>query len=166
MEISSHCSSSRLVDDAEDFEAGNSRSIFGSLFLRCIEVSRYRDDCVLDFLSDSITSDPLEIRKDQAGDLLNALIFHSGHSDLAAVLVIADNIERPLPLKKLHILVLEAFADHSFRVEYKSRLVSGAFADKDRASLVEADPRGSGVRTQAVGEDLDRLRLRVPEAHA
>ena len=166
MEISSHCSSSRLVDDAEDFEAGNPRSILGSLFLCCIEVSRYRDDCFLDFLSDFISGNLLEIPKDQCGDLLNALIFHSGHFDLAAVLVIADNIELPLLHTCLHFLVLEAFADHSFRVENKSRLVSGAIADKDLASLVEADPRGSGVPTQAVREDLDRLRLRVPDAHA
>ena len=47
----SNSSSSRLIDDTHDSETRNSSSIFCGLTLSIVEVGRYRDDSMCDFLA-------------------------------------------------------------------------------------------------------------------
>lgn len=166
VDTSSHCSSCRLVDDAEDVQAGNPSSILGSLLLSCIEVSRDGDDRFLHFLTNSLGGGFLKGLEHTGRDLFDTLSPNAWHFDHAAILGVADNVEVPLLFVGLHVFIGVCFADHSFRVKYKGGLILGALTNKDLAGLVEADPRWCGVLTQFVGEDLDRIGIVVPDAHA
>src|SRR5208337_67244 len=45
--------SSRLIDDAQDFEASDAAGVFRGLALRVVEVSRNGDDSLRDFLAET-----------------------------------------------------------------------------------------------------------------
>ena len=59
----------RLVDDAQDFEAGDLAGVLGGLALRVVEVGRHRDDGLLDLLPEIGFRGLLHLLKGEGGDL-------------------------------------------------------------------------------------------------
>ena len=64
------CSGGWLIDDALDFEPGNSASVLGGLALRIVEISWHRDDCLGDFFAEVVFSGFLHLAQHIRADLL------------------------------------------------------------------------------------------------
>ena len=78
----------RLVNDAEDFEAGDAARVLGGLALGVVEVSGNGDDSLRDRLAEARLGVGLELREDHRGDfrraeLLGPTIHLDFHGDVA-----------------------------------------------------------------------------------
>src|SRR5690606_10155738 len=62
----------RLVDDAQDLEAGDAPRVLRRLALRIVEVRRDRDDRLRDLVAEVILRGLLHLLKDHRGDLRRA----------------------------------------------------------------------------------------------
>ena len=62
----------RLVDDAQDFEAGDLAGVARGLALRVVEVGGDGDDRLGDRLAEEVLGERLDLHQHERGDLLRA----------------------------------------------------------------------------------------------
>ena len=152
------CQSScrRLVDDAQDLEAGDLTGILGGLTLSVVEVCRDGDDGLRDGRADLLLSVVLQLLQDHCGDFLGRVVLTVDVDDGAAVLaclhLVAD-------LRLLCLGFGEGAADEALDggdgvLRVGDGLVLSGLADHALAVLAEALDGRSGAVALGVHEDL------------
>ena len=166
MDTGSHSSSSRLVDNAHAIQTGDLCSIISCLLLRVVEVSRHRNNSLADWLVESLLGSLLHGLEHDTRDLLDALWASVWHINLASVAIASNDVEVPLVLVRLHVLLAELLANHALRVINPGRLSASALTNDNLTGGSEANPRGGRVLTRAVRCDLNAVRLGHVDTHA
>jgi len=162
----SDCGRGRLIDDAEDVEAGDGAGILRRLALRIVEVSRDRHNGGLDRLAEVAFGDLLHLRQDHGADLFGleflrlALVLDGDHR---LVVGASLDLEGPQLDVVLHDLVGELAANEPLCVEdgvsrVASGLVLGGVADESLL-IIEGDVGGRRVEALVIRDDLDLVVL-------
>ena len=148
----------RLVDDAQDLEAGDAAGILGRLALGVVEVGRNGDDRLLDLLAEIGLGGLLHLAEDEGRDLARAVL-------------LAVRLDPGVAARRLHDLegnerlflrdhrVVEAAPDQALdRVEglhrIGDRLTLGGLADEPLAGVGEGDHRRGRPRAFGILDDL------------
>ena len=80
------CRGGRLVDDAQDLEAGDLAGVLGRLALGVVEVGRDRDDRLRDLVAELRLGVRAQLLEDHGGDLgWRVLLATHGHPDIAVL---------------------------------------------------------------------------------
>ncbi|VEU37454.1 unnamed protein product [Pseudo-nitzschia multistriata] len=159
-------SGGRFVDNTKNIKSGNGSGILGSLTLRVVEVSRYGDNSVLDFLAQVCLGNVLHLRKNHGTDFF-------GLEGLGFSLVLdlddggtsgsGDNSERPVLHVSLDGGISEFASDQSLGVEdgvigIHGGLRLGSISNKT-LGLSEGNIRRGSTVTLVVGNDFDTVIL-------
>jgi len=145
----------RLVDDAQNVQAGDLARVFGRLTLRIVKVSRNRDDGVVDFFSQIIFRRLLHFGEDHRGNFRRGVIL-APHGDLrVAVGRFRDLVGGDLDVV-LNLFGVIFSADHSldgvngiFRIG--DRLPPGHLAHQTLAAFRNGDDGGRGAVAFLIG---------------
>ena len=148
----------RLVDDAQDLEAGDLAGILGRLALGVVEVGGNGDHRLGDGLAEIGLGGFLHLLKDEGGDLRRAVILAAGIDPGVAIGAAADLVGDQLGVL-LGDRIVEAAADQALHREdgvlgIGDRLALGRLADQPLAVLGESDDRGGGARAFRILDDL------------
>ncbi len=148
----------RLVDDAQDFEAGDLAGVLGGLTLRVVEVGRHRDDGLLDLLPEIGFRGLLHLLKREGGDLRGRIGLAVRLDPRVAVAGLRDLVGDELLVLLDHRVVVAPSdqaldrEDGLFRVG--DRLAFRRLADETLAIVREGDDRRRGARALRVLDDL------------
>ena len=160
--------SGRLVDDAQDFQAGDLAGVLGRLTLGVVEVGRNRDDGLLDLFAEMLLSSFLHLLQDEGRDLLGRIVLAVGFHPGVAVRALYDLVGHHVPILLDH-RVGEAAADKALDGEQGvgrvgDSLALGRLADEAFAVVEDGDNRRRGPNAFGV---LDHFRLlAVHDGHA
>ena len=149
----------RLVDDAQDLEAGDLAGVLGRLALRVVEIRRDRDDGLRDLLAEVGLGVGLHLAEDERGDLLRRELLGlvaDLHLDVGVAVLALDDLEG-------HVLRLladlgEFAADQALCGEDGvARIGDGlalcGLADDALAGLCECDDGRGRARSLGVRDD-------------
>ena len=156
-------SSSGLVDDTEDVEAGDETGVLGSLALGVVEVRGDSDNGVVDGVTEVGLSGLTHLDEDHGGDLLRGkllgLTLELNLNDGLAVLV--DDPEGEVLHIGLNLGIGELAANQTLGVEDRvlgvhGDLVLGRITDQT-LSVSESNERGRRPVTLVVGDDFNSV---------
>jgi len=163
--------SSRLINNAQDVQPGNSTSILGFLTLCIIEVGGDCDDRILDADTQIGLGDRLHLLKNHGGDLgrielLGAVL--GLHLNLGLSLAVIEDAEREVGHVFLKLGIAEGAPNHTLGIKYGGTRISGSRGFRGvanqslsvRKSNHGRDCTCAGVR----GDDLNAIIL--PDSNA
>ena len=153
-------SRSRLVDDAQDLEAGDAAGILGGLTLGVVEVGRDGDDRLVDLLAEIGLGGLLHLAQDERRDLARAVLLAIHLDPRVATRRLLD-LEGDQRLLLGDHRVVEAAADQALDgiqglQRIGDRLALGRLAHEALAAIGEGNHRRRGARALSVRDD-DRL---------
>ena len=145
----------RLVDDAQDLEAGDLAGVLGGLALHVVEVRGDGDDRLRDGLAEVLLGVGLELLQDHRRDLLGRVVLALDVDLDAAVLALRDLVGDGLALRGgLLELAADEALDRLDRVlRVGDRLVLRGLAHDALAVLAERDDRRRGAIAFGVDDD-------------
>ena len=167
-----NCSSSRLINNSEYLEPCYLGGINGGPPLAIIEISRHRNNCLLDFATSNILLRLLlQLRQDHSQHLFwkeQLLLPQVVHLDLRPVSRARHHLERKLLAVFLYVGVAKFAANQALRVKNRvlrvlSRLFHGALADEPSLT-VEGDDGGRDILADVIFDDFDFAVL--PNTHS
>ena len=148
VEAVSQGSCRRFVDDTQNFEAGNLTSIFGSLTLAVVEVSRNRDYSLADSFAKICLSVSFQFLQNHSRDFLRRVIL-AINADLVVIFahVAFDGCNRAVRVG--HSLALSQLTNEALAVlreTYNRRGDTAAFRIRDDSRLAAFHNGYNGVR--------------------
>ena len=149
-----------LVDDAEDFEAGDAAGVLGGLALGVVEIGGNGDNGLGDFLAEAHFGIGLELGQDHGGDFRRAELFgFAVHFDFDGGVTIGglDDLVRDAFDFFLHFLEFaahEALDGIDGVAGVGDGLALGGVADEALTSLGEGDDGRGGALAFGVFENL------------
>ena len=148
----------RLVDDAQNVEAGDAAGVLGGLALGVVEVGRDGDDRLLDLLAEIRLGRLLHLAQDERRNLARAVLLAVGLDPGVAVGGLHDLEGHQRHLLRDH-RVVEAAPDQALhRVQGLHRigdgLALGGLANQPLTGVGESDHRGGRPRTLGILDDL------------
>ncbi|MNK62765.1 NAD-specific glutamate dehydrogenase [compost metagenome] len=146
-----------LVDDAQDFEAGDGAGVLGGLALLVVEVRRNRDDGLGDLLAEVGLGVGLQLAEDHRGDFLGRVILAGDLNRNAAARGLLDLVGH-LRLGFLDLGFVELVADEALdRVDgvlgVGDGLTLGDLPDQTLAGLGEPDDRRGQTGPLSIRDD-------------
>ena len=156
VEAVSQSGSRRLVDDAQDFEAGDLARVLRGLALCVVEVCRDGDDGLRDGLANLLLGVVLQLLQHDRGNFLGHVVLAVDVDDRAAVLARLHAIGNGLLLfAGLGVGTADEALDGAHGVlRVGDRLVLSGLADHALAILAEADNGRRGAVALGVNEDF------------
>ncbi len=147
----------RLVDDAQDFEAGDLAGVLGGLALGVVEIGRDRDDRLGHRLAEELLGGFLHLLQDEGGNLARAVFLAPGFDPGIAVRRLDDLVGHHIDVLLGHRIV-EAPPDQALDGEegivgIGDRLALGRLADEPLAVFGKGDLRGRGAHSFRVLDD-------------
>ena len=148
VEAISQSSCRRFVDDTQNFETGNLTSIFGSLTLAVVEVSRNRDYSLANGFAEVCFSVSFELLQNHSGDFLRGVIL-AINADLVVIFahVAFDGSNRAVRVG--HSLTLSELTNEAlavFRETNNGRGDTAAFRVRDNGRFAAFHNGYNGVR--------------------
>ena len=166
LEAVGQCGRGRLVDDADDVEAGDLAGVLGRLALRVVEVGRDGDDSVGHRLAEIRLGVGLQLLEDHRGDLRRRVLLVAGLDANVAVRALDDLVrdDRHL-LRDLVVLAPHEALDREDRVlRVRDLLALGRRADEPLPVAGERDD--GGRRAPALGVRDDGRLTALQHRHA
>ena len=145
----------RFVDQAFDFEAGDTTGVFGGLTLSVVEVGRNRDDRFSDFFAQMIFGRLLELLQDHGRNFRSRIFLVAFDLDADATLRVENLVRHHL---ELFIHFVEPATHEPFdRIDgvagIGDRLPFGHLTHQAIATLSETHHRRCGAGAFRVGDD-------------
>ncbi len=145
----------RLVDDAQDVEAGDLAGVLRRLPLRVVEVGRHGDDRVGDLLAEIVLGGRLQLLQHHRGDLRRRILLAADLDPRVAVVRLHDLVRNARRLLgDLAVLPPHEPLDREHRVlGIRDRLPLRDLAHEPLAVLRESDDRRRGARAFLIHDD-------------
>ena len=157
-----------LVDDAQDFEAGDLAGVLGGLALGVVEIGGHRDHRLGDGLAQMGLGGLLHLHQGEGGDLLRRIVLAVGADPGVAVRALDDLVGHHVLVLGHHLVVILS-ADQALDGEegvggIGHRLALGRLAHQALRIVQDGDDGGGGARAFGVLDDLGGLA--VHDGHA
>ena len=152
---------SRLVDDAQHFEAGDLAGVLGGLALGVVEIGGNGDDGLLDLLPEMGFRRLLHLLQDEGGDLRGRIGLAVDLDPGVAVRRLADLVGNELLVLLDHRVVVapsdQALDRENGLLRIGDRLPLGGLSDQPFTIVGEGDNRGRGAHALRVLDHAGRL---------
>ena len=137
--------SGRLVDQAQDFEAGKAACILGGLALRVVEIRRDGDDCAVDGIVEKFFGPGFKLAQNERGNFWRReeFIAQANADHVAACFIDAKRKEFELVLNVCHAAAHQALHGINSALGMREQALAGGFADEDLSISVDAYDRGA-----------------------